>query len=183
MLKDRYSLILLILLIPILAYVGWQAYKTYIKPQDMDIEQLEETETEVNIPAEPVEQPQKPTEYTPPSSAEQPATPLAEPKPISEDSLERDPLKPSLPVKEKIEKLPEAEHIEEKEPIKETEPEKEIVIPTFTIIGIVWGHNPRVIIDGEVHKIGDTVKGAKIIDITKQGIRMTYEGKEFWASM
>lgn len=169
MIRVKPELILIILLIPIIAYVGWQAYNTYLKP--LDIEELEKVETE---------EPTKPSPpVNPPSSME--------PKGVLDYTgfAKRDPLKPSLPVKEKVEIPPEGRPTVEKPEGKvEKAPPKEIVLPTFTVTGIVWGEAPpRAIIDNRVYKIGDTVKGAKILDITDKGVHMIYEGKEFFATI
>ena len=46
--------------------------------------------------------------------------------------------------------------------------------------GIVWGaENPKAIIDGNVMGIGDTVKEAKIVDISKEGILFDYKSKQY----
>lgn len=171
MLKHKAEIILVIILIPILAYVIWQAYNSYFRQQNMKIEELEETAQE--------ETTQEETAVVP---SEPPIGILT-----GTGYAERDPLKPSLPVKEKIEKPPEpvSPAITPKEKlIKEKEPLKEIILPVFTITGIVWGKpQSRAIIDNEVHKIGDVVKGAKILDITDKGIKMIFEDKEFFVSV
>lgn len=183
--KQKTELILLIILIPIFAYVGWQFYNSYFKSPSKEIEELEKAAAEEPTPPEP-EQPA----VQPPAGIELPEKP-PEPKGTLDYTgfTERDPLKPSLPVKEKIEKPPEPPKPVEKpaerpaEKIKK-EPPKEIVLPTFTVTGIVWGkESPRAIIDQQVYKIGDIVKGAKILEITQKGIRMIYEGKEFWVTI
>lgn len=179
MLKHKAELILLIILIPILAYIIWQAYNTYFRQPGMDIEELEKAGEE------------KPAEPAPSVSLpEQPVQPPA-PKGTLDYTgyTERDPLRPALPVKEKIEKPPETptliEQPKEKpaEKVKK-EPPKEIILPTFIVTGIVWGkESPRAIIDHQVYKIGDMIKGAKILDISQKGIYMLYEGKEFLVSI
>lgn len=180
MIKDKYVLILFILLVPILAYVGWQAYRTYIKPQGMDITELEKPVETVTVekPAHPV----KPAEQIARTDIRRPESEpvIAELKGTLDYAgySERDPFRPSLPIKEKAERR--AEEVPEK---RKEEPPKEIVLPAFSIAGVVWGYNPRAIIDGEVHMIGDTVKGAKILNITKEGIHMIYEEKEFYVTI
>lgn len=177
MMRLKSELILLIILIPILVYIGWQAYNTYFKPPAIEIEELEKAGIE-----EPVIPPAEPVVKKP--------SPPSEPKGTLDYTgyIGRDPLKPALPVKEKVEKPPEL--LLEKKPVgippeeKKKEPPKEIVLPTFIVTGIVWGEaQPRAIIDHNVYKIGDIVKGAKILDITEKGIYMIYEGKEFWVSV
>lgn len=180
--KHKTELLLLIVLIPILAYVGWQVYNTYLKPPSVDLEELEKVGT--GEPAEPVVPPTVEQPVVSPPMRVEPTPEPSVPKGTLDYTgyTERDPLKPSLPVREKIERPPELppEKKPPKEEIKkEKEPPKEIVLPTFTVTGIVWGDSPRAIIDQQVYKIGDTVKGAKILDITEKGIKMIYEGKEF----
>lgn len=199
MLKYKAELLLLIILIPILAYVGWQAYRTYIKPPEMDIEGLEKTQVELpgieprqenlekpahaGAPAQPV----KETVFA--RISDEQKCPAEQIEPLETEKTlnfigytERDPLKDSLPVKQKIEELhpPVQGLISEKKP--EEQP-KIIALPAFQLIGIVWGSASTAIIDNEIYDIGDIVKGAKIIDITEQGVRMQYEGKDFWISM
>lgn len=184
MLKLKYKpeLIILIILIPILAYVGWQAYNSYFKTPE-----VEELEKEVSpardlslsgVKEEPV------IEITKPAVEEQPTAPQPKGTLDFTGFTERDPLKTSLPIKETIVKPKEEEKPKEKpkEITKKKEPHKEIVLPTFTVTGVVWGYSPRVIIDNSVYKIGDVVKGAKILNITNKGIHMLYEGKEFWVT-
>lgn len=183
--KQKTELFLLIILIPIFIYVGLQFYNSYFKSPTKEIEELEKVATEEPAPPEP-EQPPAP----PPAQTEQPEKPTP-PKGTLDYAgyTERDPLKPSLPVKETIEKPPEPTKPIEKP--KETpadkikkEPPKEIILPTFTVTGVVWGkESPRAIIDHQVYKIGDIIKGAKILEITQKGILMIYEGKEFWVTM
>lgn len=173
MIKYKYELIVIVILIPILAYVGWQAYNSYIKTPD--VEELEKAITEE--PAKPVTEP----------VAVQPPPPSA-PKGTLDYTgfIKRDPLKSSLPIREKIEKPSPAEKPPEIKPgeiPKKEEPSKEIVPPTFKVTGIVWGYSPRAIIDNGVYKIGDIVKGAKILDITHKGIQIIYEGKEFMVTL
>lgn len=199
MLKHKAELLLLVVLIPILVYVGWQAYRTYIKPPEMDIEGLEKTQVELpgieprqenleksaqaGAPAQPVK------ETTSARISEEQKGPVEQIKPVETEKTlnftgytERDPLKDSLPIKQKIEELPLSAQGSTSEKKPEEQP-KIIVLPTFQLIGIVWGSASTAIIDNEIYDIGDIVKGAKIIDITEQGVHMQYEGKDFWVSM
>lgn len=72
----------------------------------------------------------------------------------------------------------------EQEP--EPEPAEEIILPTFTVTGTVWGtDNPAAIIDAEIYgvgdkvrvKVGEEVKEAEILLIDKQGVLLLYRGK------
>lgn len=173
--KIKIEFILAVILLPILLYIGWQAYNTYLKQPPEELSVLEE-ETEEEKPA--------------PHPLEKPIDTVS---PVSDVGtldhtgfVERDPLFHSLPVKIKEEE-PEEGETAPRETEKEKsipEPPKEIILPTFTVTGIVWGKaDPRAIIDDKVYRTGDIIKGAKILDITEQGIRMLYEGKEFCVGM
>lgn len=50
----------------------------------------------------------------------------------------------------------------------------------LNIQGIIWGSDdPSAIINGKVMEVGDTVKGAKIIDINKKGILVSFGEENF----
>ena len=66
------------------------------------------------------------------------------------------------------------------EEVKEVEIEKEIVLPTFTIQGMVWGGiKPQALINGQLCEKGDTIRGAEITDINKEGVTFVYKDKKF----
>ncbi|MCA9398721.1 MAG: hypothetical protein KC618_03145 [Candidatus Omnitrophica bacterium] len=51
-------------------------------------------------------------------------------------------------------------------------------MPTFNISGIVWNSDrPQAIINGSVKDIGDSIDGVKIISIHKEGIDVSFQGK------
>lgn len=214
----RYVLevILTILLIPILGYVGWQAYNTYLKPPDLDLEQLETTTAkEKESDPESITVSKKVTltkindltQNAKKASENRLATVLKETveQETQKEPGQRNPYNHSLPIKikkdqqkkkpsvkkilskeeEKNKKLKELKPV--KAPEKAKEPPKEIILPTFQVSGIVWGkYQPRAIIDNQVHSVGDNIKGAKILDITKTGVLMVVEQedqrKEFWVT-
>ncbi len=71
---------------------------------------------------------------------------------------------------------------------KEAEAKKEEVVvpivkperplPQFTVQGIFWGGRyPQAIIDDVVVKVGDTVKEAVIVDISRDGITVSFDNK------
>lgn len=66
--------------------------------------------------------------------------------------------------------------------IKKEVPEEQVpkkTLPTLTIQGLVWGGNfPQAIINKKVLKIGDTIEGVRIIDINKNGVRVSFENQE-----
>lgn len=91
-------------------------------------------------------------------------------EPISYDASDlRDPFTTYLP--QKSTEAPKEESLQ---------PQVEVKLPEMNIQGIVWQTtNPQVIIDGQVLKLGDTINGAKIIKITKEGISFLYQEKLF----
>ena len=53
-------------------------------------------------------------------------------------------------------------------------------MPALTVSGIAWGGSyPRAIINGKIVKIGDTIEGAEILEIKKEGVVVSYKGQEF----
>lgn len=57
-------------------------------------------------------------------------------------------------------------------------PVREIPLPKMTIQGVLWGTEmPQVLIDGEVYKVGDDVRGAKIYDIKKNKVTIVFQGR------
>lgn len=66
------------------------------------------------------------------------------------------------------------------ENVKKENPVSEASLPDFTIQGIIWGGRvPQAIINNKVMGVGDTVQGARIIDIGKEGITVLYGGRSF----
>jgi len=64
-----------------------------------------------------------------------------------------------------------------KDPVKK--PNKKLPLPKITISGLIWNTDmPQAIVNGQVKKIGDTVAGVKLIDITKTGITVEYMGEK-----
>jgi len=83
----------------------------------------------------------------------------------------KDPFKDYLPVK----------------PVKK-EPEKrlmgdvkrEIKLPGIDLQGVIWqGRIPQVIIDNNILTIGDKIKGAEIVEISREGATFLYKGVSF----
>jgi len=53
-------------------------------------------------------------------------------------------------------------------------------LPSLVVQGLIWGGNfPQAIVDNKVVKIGDTVGGARITDISKNGVTVFLEGREY----
>lgn len=58
--------------------------------------------------------------------------------------------------------------------------EGELKPPELTIQGLVWGKiNPQAIVNDTVVSIGDTLQDAKILDISKEGIKVLFKGVIF----
>ena len=56
--------------------------------------------------------------------------------------------------------------------------EQQPVFPSLKIQGIIWGsRRPQAVIDGDVYDVGDTVQGAKIVDIDRQGVTGEVQGQ------
>ena len=54
------------------------------------------------------------------------------------------------------------------------------LIDSFVIQGLIWGGNfPQAIINNKVYKVGDTIQGATISNIDKNGIIFTLSGKKY----
>ena len=57
---------------------------------------------------------------------------------------------------------------------------KSITLPSLVIQGVVWGsETPQAIINNKVVKPGDTIENVHIVDITKKGIDVMFEGRQF----
>jgi len=70
----------------------------------------------------------------------------------------------------------------EKDPflLKQPKPAKEeIFLPKINIQGILAGETPKIIIDGELLKEGDVIKGIKILKIESNKVNLLYKGKTF----
>jgi len=53
-------------------------------------------------------------------------------------------------------------------------------LPDFSVQGLVWGvDKPQAIIDNKVLNVGDEIEGAKVIEITKEGVKINYMDKIF----
>jgi Tfp pilus assembly protein PilP len=62
---------------------------------------------------------------------------------------------------------------------KDTTPEK-INLPGMKVQGVTWGGRfPQAIINNKVLKVGDTVEGAKIVEIENNGITVLFDGKQY----
>ena len=53
--------------------------------------------------------------------------------------------------------------------------------PQFNITGLIWNTDrPQAIIDGNVLSVGDEIKGAKLLSVNKDGIKVEYKEFEFF---
>lgn len=51
-------------------------------------------------------------------------------------------------------------------------------LPEFNVQGMVWrSDNPQAIIDGQILRLGDEIKEAKVIDISRDGVKFLFRGK------
>jgi len=71
--------------------------------------------------------------------------------------------------------------VEEQEGAPTDTYQQQVSLPSnFTIQGIIWGGRmPQAIINNKVVKVGDTVEGAKVITINKNGIVVFYNNRNF----
>jgi hypothetical protein len=89
----------------------------------------------------------------------------------------QDPFISSLPLKSVVVSQSEAAAIR---PTTETGPNEKFDYSSLKVSGLVWGaEKPRAIIDEKVVGIGDTIKEAKILNISKEGILFNYRGKQY----
>jgi len=52
--------------------------------------------------------------------------------------------------------------------------------PSLTVQGIIWGGRfPQAIINNKVVKVEDTIEGARVISIDKEGINLLFEGMQY----
>lgn len=74
--------------------------------------------------------------------------------------------------------LPSKEIIYQAKPAK-TEPGQP-TLPDFSVQGLIWGTGkPQAIINNKVYNIGEQVEGAKIIEISRDGVKVSYQDKIF----
>lgn len=59
-------------------------------------------------------------------------------------------------------------------------PQQEKPLPVLTVQGIVWGGVfPQAIINNKIVRIGDTIEGARVVDITKSGVIIFFNEREY----
>lgn len=67
--------------------------------------------------------------------------------------------------------------------LPEVDLEKSLIAQEFEklkLTGIIWGSDmPLAIINDKVYKIGDSILGAKIVEIDKKGVLLDYKGKTY----
>lgn len=92
--------------------------------------------------------------------------------PVLRSSVIRDPFLPLYPKKD----------TEKKTTSMKTTPVVRSAVTTgsrsseFTVQGLVWGQAiPQAIINNKVVSVGDTIDDAKVIDISKEGVRLLYQ--------
>ncbi len=71
-----------------------------------------------------------------------------------------------------------------KSPLEEREKkivvEEEIILPVMIVEGMIWNSSrPQAVIDKKIYNVDDVIYGAKIEDVTKDGVHLRYKGKEF----
>jgi hypothetical protein len=57
---------------------------------------------------------------------------------------------------------------------------KAVPLPPLTVQGLIWGGNfPQAIINHKVLKVGDTIEGASITGIDKNGVAVLFNGSDY----
>ena len=66
-------------------------------------------------------------------------------------------------------------------PNSQVQPAPVIPTPQFIVSGLIWNSKkPAAIINDEVVAIGDQVSNWAISEITKDGVRVSYEDRSLW---
>lgn len=102
---------------------------------------------------------------------------LAEPSEAPKEEILnfKDPFQTYLPFKKVLKELPQIPETT----IAGTDKDK-FDYSSLDVTGIVWGTDkPKAIINDEVFGIGDTVEGAEILNISKEGILLKYKDEEY----
>ena len=88
----------------------------------------------------------------------------------------RDPFQSSFEIERqmyKFEPEPEPEPKVQLKPLRTT-------LPGLQVQGMVWSTNkPQAIINDTLVRIGDTIAGAEILDIRKEGVYVLYEERQY----
>ena len=93
---------------------------------------------------------------------------------------EKDPFEPSKPLKESIRQRDRAREAKNRPPVEGAVPQPPLKPPSLHLEGILWGTaKPRAIINRRVVGVGDTIDDAKIIAIGKQGVKVSFDEREF----
>ena len=70
--------------------------------------------------------------------------------------------------------------IEERVTAVKEEEKAEIPLPSLNVQGIIWGGKfPQAIINHRVVKVEDTIEGARIIDINKDGVTVFFNNRKY----
>ncbi len=54
-----------------------------------------------------------------------------------------------------------------------------VALPRMNLHGFTWGYEPRAIINDQVVRKGDSISGAEVLEIKKEGVILIYQGKVF----
>jgi len=81
--------------------------------------------------------------------------------------------------------------VPENKPVEQPVPEPVVGIPVgpppqppaVTVQGMIWGGaRPQVLIDSQLYNVGDTVQGARIVSIGREGVTVAIQGATFLLS-
>lgn len=55
----------------------------------------------------------------------------------------------------------------------------DVILPPLAVQGLVWGDDQRAIINDQVYRQGDVIEGAEILEISREGVSLWYQGRLF----
>jgi len=61
---------------------------------------------------------------------------------------------------------------------EESGQEVAVSLPQLDVQGLVWGGIPQAIINNRIVRVGDTLEGARVIKIDKNGVTVSFNNKE-----
>lgn len=91
----------------------------------------------------------------------------------------KSPFETEMGLEPKQKKEPKTKKKKEKSEKKST-PKAQVELPDLHVQGMIWDSDmPQAIINNTVLRIGESIEGAKLLDIRKEGVHLQYSGKHF----
>lgn len=118
---------------------------------------------------------------SPPAAAsEQPQAPEKAEQKDREEEVLRNPFQSFLPRKKEEQKIIDVASVSDVTAEAQETTEDAFDFASLDVSGLVWGAvKPKAIIDGEIYGVGDTVREAKIINISKEGVLFEYNEQKY----